>query len=69
MIISEVISDGQSNIQQKEEDFIQRLDHEKETFIKTLANMKTDFTRIKTFKDVGTYQEYWKDSVALENQI
>lgn len=31
--------------------------------------MKTDFARIKTFKDVSTYKEYWRDSVALENQI
>ena len=51
MIISEEISDGQSRIQTKEEDFIQKLDDEKSSFIKSLQTMKTNFTKIKTFKD------------------
>ena len=69
MAISEVIQDGSSSIQTKEEEFIQRLDAEKENFVKSLANMKTDFTKIKTFKDPAAYYDYWKDAVALENQI
>jgi dynein heavy chain len=69
MIIGEVIQDGNANMTTKEEEFIQKLDAEKENFLKTLANMKADYAKIKTFKDPSTIFEFWKDSVALDNQI
>lgn len=69
MEISDAISEGSATVQKKEEDFIEKLDSDKTVFLKSLAHMKSEFVKIKAFKDTNTYYDYWKDAVALENQI
>ena len=46
--------------------FIVRLDQEKEQFNKELASYKETFKKIKTFSDIDTYQDYYRDVSALD---
>lgn len=43
-----------------------RLDQEKEQFNKELASYKETFKKIKTFSDIDTYQDYYRDVSALD---
>jgi len=43
-----------------------RLDQEKEQFNKELASYKETFEKIKTFSDIDTYQDYYRDVSALD---
>jgi hypothetical protein len=69
MEISEAISDGSATVQKREEEFIDKLDVDKNAFLKALVVMKNDFTKIKTFKDTAQYYDFWKDAVSLDNTI
>ena len=66
MIIGEVLTDGKQTMQEQEELFIVRLDQEKEQFNKELASYKETFKKIKTFSDIDTYQDYYRDVSALD---
>ncbi len=69
MIIGEAISDGNSAIMTQEEQFIAKLDLDKEAFIKDLANYKEIFKRIQGFKDINTLNEFYKDTASLNVNI
>ena len=60
MEISEAISDGSATVQKREEEFIDKLDVDKNAFQKALIVMKNDFAKIKTFKDVAQYFDFFK---------
>ena len=69
MIIGEAIADGNSSITTQEEIFVQKLDTEKEQFLKDLAGYKDTFNRIKKFHDVNTLNEFFKEAATLNSAI
>ena len=69
MIIGEAISDGQSSIATQEEQFIAKLDAEKDQFHKDLAQYKESFNRIQGFKDIETLNEFFKEAATLNSSI
>jgi len=69
MIIGEAIADGNSAIMTQEEQFIAKLDAEKEQFLKDLAGFKDTFKRIQGFNDVGTLNEFFKEGATLNSNI
>lgn len=69
MIIAEAIADGNASIQTQEEQFIAKLDAEKEQFLRDLANYKDTFRRIEGFKDINTLNEFFKDASQLKKLL
>ena len=69
MIIAETIADGNSSLQTQEEQFIAKLDAEKEQFLKDLANYKQTFRRIEGFKDINTLNDFFKEASTLKKLL
>lgn len=69
MIIGEAIADGNSSITTQEEQFITKLDAEKDQFQKDLANYKETFKRIEGFNNIETLNEFFKEAATLNSAI
>jgi len=69
MIIGEAIADGNSSIMTQEEQFIAKLDAEKEQFLKDLAQFKETQKRIESFSNVETLNEFFKEAATLNTAI
>jgi len=69
MIIADAIQDGSANIMTQEEQFIAKLDAEKEQFQKDLASYKDTFKRIEGFNDINTLNEFFKDASQLNKML
>ena len=69
MIIGEAIADGNSSIQVQEDQFIAKLDAEKDQFKKDLQGFKATFKRIQGFSDVETLNEFFKEAATLNSAI
>lgn len=61
MIIGEAIADGNSAIMTQEEQFIAKLDAEKEQFLKDLASYKESFKHIQSFCDIEALNEFFRE--------
>lgn len=53
----------------QEEQFIAKLDAEKEQFQKDLASYKDTFKRIEGFNDINTLNEFFKDASQLNKML
>ena len=69
MIIGEAIADGNSAILSQEEQFIAKLDAEKDQFVKDLTSYKEIFKKIQSFNDVNTLSEFYKEASQLFQNI
>ena len=61
MIIGEAIADGNSAIMTQEEQFIAKLDAEKEQFLKDLTSYKESFKHIQSFCDIEALNEFFRE--------
>ena len=69
MIIGEAIADGNSAIGNQEEQFIAKLDAEKEQFLKDLAGYKDSFKHIQSFCDIEALNEFFREAAGLNSAI
>ena len=69
MIIGEAIADGNAALMTQEEQFIAKLDAEKEQFLKDLQGYKDIFKRIQGFNDIATLNEFFREAATLNTNI
>ena len=67
--ISSSITDGSYQIQNKEIIFMQKLDHDKEAFQKSIKQFQEQFEKIKTFSDLKVAKEYSNDAFTLNDSL
>lgn len=69
MQIGSVIQDGSADIMSKEEEFMQRLDSEKDEFAKTLLEFDERFKQIIKFNSIDQIQDFSKLAFTLSQNV
>jgi hypothetical protein len=69
MIIGNVITDGNSDIQVQEEVFSHKLDKEKDDFAASLIDFETKFKKIITFDSLKDITNFVKEAYDLRTLI
>lgn len=69
MQIGNVIQEGNTEIQQQEENFLQRLEKEKDEFAVNLASYQDSFEKIKLFDSIDAVNDTVKDTMELRQNI
>ena len=67
--IASSLTDGTYNIQNKEVTFMNKLEQEKENFIKSIEQFQEQFKKIKKFSNLGAAKEYAADAFQLKDSL